>query len=72
MSAQRGRPEVCSRAPDRNDELTIAAIGLIAMCLVTFDHEAGHGSACLLLRGHMSFLTSSLFRCDVPSTRASG
>jgi len=53
---------------DRNDGLTIAAIGLIAMCLVTFDHEAlGHGGACLLLHGHISLLSSSLFRCDVHS-----
>jgi hypothetical protein len=51
-----------------NDRLTIAAIGLLAMCVVTCDHEAlGHGSACLLLHGHISLLTSSLFRCDVRS-----
>jgi hypothetical protein len=51
-----------------NDLLTAASIGLIAMCLVTADHEAfGHGSACLLLHGHITLLTSSLFRCDVRS-----
>jgi len=51
-----------------NDRHTVAAIGLLAMCVVTFDHEAlGHGSACLLLRGHITLLTSSLFRCDVRS-----
>jgi hypothetical protein len=48
--------------------MTVAAIGVLAMCVVTFDHEAlGHGSACLLLHGHIRLLTSSLFRCDVRS-----
>jgi hypothetical protein len=48
-----------------NDWLTIAAIGVLAMCVVTFDHEAlGHGSACLLLHGHITLLTSSIFHCD--------
>ncbi|MGD0143968.1 MAG: hypothetical protein ABSC92_12480 [Rhizomicrobium sp.] len=51
-----------------NDWLTIAAIGLLAMCLVTFDHEGlGHGSACLLLHGHITLLSSSIFHCDVRS-----
>jgi hypothetical protein len=51
-----------------SDWLTLAAIGVAAMCIVTFDHEAlGHGSACLLLHGHIRLLTSSLFRCDVRS-----
>jgi hypothetical protein len=55
-------------APARNDWPTVAAVGLLAMCVVTFDHEAlGHGSACLLLHGHIRLLTSSLFRCDVKS-----
>ncbi len=53
---------------NRNDWLTVAAIGLIAMCIVTFDHEAlGHGSACLLLHGHILLLSSSIFHCDVRS-----
>jgi hypothetical protein len=48
--------------------LTISALGIVAMCIVTFDHEAlGHGSACLLLHGHIRLLTSSLFRCDIRS-----
>ncbi len=52
----------------QDDLLTAACIGLIAMCLVTADHEAfGHGSACLLLHGHITLLTSSLCRCDVRS-----
>ncbi len=55
-------------APNRNDWLTVAAIGLVASCIVTFDHEAlGHGSACLALGGHIRLLTSSIFRCDARS-----
>ncbi len=51
-----------------NDWLTIAAIGVLAMCVVTFDHEAlGHGSACLLLHGHITLLSSSIFHCDMRS-----
>jgi hypothetical protein len=50
----------------KNDWLTAAAIGLMAMCVVTFDHEAlGHGGMCLAFGGHIRLLTSSLFRCDV-------
>ncbi len=52
----------------KDDALTLAAIGVLAMCVVTFDHEAlGHGGACLLLGGHIRLLTSSLFRCSLPS-----
>lgn len=51
-----------------NDWLTAAAIGVLAMCVVTFDHEAlGHGSVCILLHGHIRLLTSALFRCDIRS-----
>jgi len=55
--------------PERgNDWPTVAAIGVLAMCVVTFDHEAlGHGSICILLHGHIRLLTSSLFRCDIRS-----
>ena len=50
------------------DRLTVAALAIIAMCAVTFAHEAlGHGSACLALGGHITLLTSSLFRCDLRS-----
>ena len=53
---------------DRNDWLTVAAIGLRAMCAVTVDHEwLGHGSVCLLVHGRITLLTSSLFRCSVRS-----
>lgn len=49
----------------KNDHLTVAAVGLLAMCTVTFDHEAlGHGGACLLSHGRILELSSSVFRCD--------
>ncbi len=52
----------------RPDGWTVAAIGVLAMCVVTFDHEAlGHGGACLALGGHIRALTSSIFRCDLQS-----
>ena len=52
----------------KSDLFTVAALGVLAMCLVTFAHEAaGHGGACLLLGGHIRLLTSSVFRCDVSS-----
>lgn len=55
-------------ATEKNDWLTIAAIGLLAMCLVTFDHEAlGHGGACLALHGRILALSSSVFSCSVRS-----
>jgi hypothetical protein len=51
-----------------NDWLTIAAIGVLAMCVVTFDHEGlGHGSACLLLHGHITLVSSSIFHCSARS-----
>ncbi len=47
---------------------TVAAVGLAAMCVVTFDHEAlGHGGACLALGGRIVALSSSVFRCSQPS-----
>ncbi len=53
---------------DKNDWLTVMAVAVMAMCVVTFDHEAlGHGSVCLALHGHILLLSSSLFRCDVRS-----
>jgi hypothetical protein len=49
----------------KHDWLTVAAIGVLAMVAVTFDHEAlGHGSFCLGLGGHITLLSTSLFRCD--------
>jgi hypothetical protein len=56
------------RPGSNNDWYTVAAIGLIAMCLVTVDHEAlGHGGMCLAIGGHIKVLTSSVFRCNVHS-----
>ena len=71
-TAQISRPmpdEIHMSSPEnKNDWLTIAAVAVMAMCLVTFDHEAlGHGSACLLLHGHIVLLSSSIFRCSVRS-----
>jgi hypothetical protein len=49
----------------RNDAITVAAVSLLAMCLVTFDHEAlGHGGLCLALGGRITLLTTSLFACE--------
>ena len=46
--------------------MTVAALGVLAMCMVTFDHEAlGHGGLCLALGGHITLLTTSLFACDL-------
>jgi hypothetical protein len=55
-------------AENKNDWSTMAAVAVMAMCVVTFDHEGlGHGSVCLLMHGHILLLSSSLFRCDVRS-----
>ena len=49
----------------RHDWLTVAALSLFAMSVVTCDHETlGHGGTCLALGGHLRILTSSVFRCD--------
>jgi hypothetical protein len=57
-----------TEAASRNHWPTVAALSVLAMCLVTFDHEAlGHGSACAALHGHILVLTSSIFRCDAKS-----
>jgi len=57
-----------SAPDDRTDGHTITALGLTAMCLVTFDHEAlGHGGACLAIGGHIEVLSSAIFRCNVRS-----
>lgn len=52
----------------RDDAVTVGAIAVIAMCAATVAHEAvGHGSACLLLGGRITLLTSVYFRCAVES-----
>jgi hypothetical protein len=56
------------RRPLRRLFVEYTDIGLLAMCAVTFDHEAmGHGGACLALHGRILTLSSSVFRCDIPS-----
>jgi len=55
-------------AATKDDAATIGAISLVAMCLVTFDHEAlGHGGTCLAAGGRILELTSAIFRCDLRS-----
>lgn len=55
-------------ATARNHWPTVAALAVLAMCLVTFDHEAlGHGGACLVQHGRIALLTSSVFHCDLKS-----
>jgi len=52
----------------RDDLATIAAIAVVASCIVAVDHEAiGHGSACLALGGHVTRLTSVYFHCSAAS-----
>jgi hypothetical protein len=52
----------------RDDRVTVAAIAVIAACVVTADHEAlGHGSVCLALGGRIARLTSVYFQCTVRS-----
>jgi len=54
--------------PLRHDGPTVAAIATIAAIAVIVDHEAlGHGSVCLAVGGQVTLLSSSLFRCSVPS-----
>jgi len=50
----------------RGDTLTTALIAVAAACIVTFAHEAiGHGTACLILDGRITLVTSVLFACTV-------
>jgi hypothetical protein len=54
-----------SATTPRDNLLTVGAIALVAMSLVTFDHEAlGHGGACLATGGQIQLLTSALFHCS--------
>lgn len=49
----------------RDNLVTVGAIALAAMSLVSFDHEAlGHGGACLALGGRIQLLSSALFHCS--------
>lgn len=52
----------------KDDRLTLAAIGVLAMCLTTVDHEViGHGAACLLNGGRILHISTTLFACSQPS-----
>jgi hypothetical protein len=54
---------------DSDDKATIFAIATIAACIAATAHEAaGHGTACLLLHGRITQLTSVYFRCSARST----
>src|ERR1700712_3079341 len=49
----------------RDNQLTIAAIAVLAMSITTVFHEAlGHGSVCLALGGEILSLTSVYFDCS--------
>jgi len=51
-----------------NDTATVGALAVLAAITVTVAHEAaGHGGVCLALGGRVTLLTTSLFRCDLPS-----
>ncbi|BEV12550.1 hypothetical protein ATDW_30460 [Asticcacaulis sp. DW145] len=46
---------------------TVAALGVLAMCLVTVSHEVvGHGVACALAGGQITHVSTTLFACSVP------
>lgn len=47
-----------------DDRGTLAAIGVLTVCLSAFGHEAfGHGGACLLAGGSITLLTATHFAC---------
>ena len=52
----------------KDDRLTLAAIGVLAMMLTTVDHEViGHGAACLLGGGQVEHVSTTLFACSRPT-----
>ena len=52
----------------KDDRLTIAAMGVLAMVLTTVDHEViGHGSACIFGGGSVLHISTTLFACSKPS-----
>jgi hypothetical protein len=58
-------------APDSvlDDIPTVCALAVIAVTITTAAHEAlGHGSACLLLGGQITQLTSVYFQCSLHSS----
>lgn len=53
---------------DADDAVTVWSIAVLSACVATIAHEAvGHGSACLLLGGTITRLTSVYFRCSARS-----
>ena len=62
------------QASKRSDDFpSVAAASLLAMCVVTFSHEAlGHAGTCLTLGRHVVLLSSSLFECDPASGLVDG
>jgi hypothetical protein len=53
---------------DTDDRTTVFAIAILAACIATTAHEAaGHGSACILLGGAITRLTSVYFQCSTHS-----
>ncbi len=67
-AGQAGADGMAGKSEGRNDTLTVVALAVLAAITVTVAHEAvGHGSVCLALGGRVTLLTTSLFRCDVPS-----
>lgn len=68
QTRQAGGGGMTGTSGGRNDTPTVAALAVLAAVTVTVAHEAvGHGSVCLALGGQVTLLTTSLFRCDVPS-----
>jgi hypothetical protein len=54
---------------ESDDRVTVFAIAILAGCIATAAHEAvGHGTACLLLGGAISSVTSVYFQCSTHST----
>lgn len=51
-----------------DDIATVAALATMAVCTTAVAHEAfGHGSACLILGGHVILLNNAFFRCSTHS-----
>jgi hypothetical protein len=51
---------------ERDDQLTVAAVGLLAYAWADIAHHVlGHGAACLALRGHIRSLSSVYVDCSL-------
>ena len=52
-------------ASPANDIATVIAVGVLAATVAVLSHETlGHGAGCLSIGGHVTLLTSTLFRCS--------